>query len=166
MKILVPLDGSSEAEAALPKAVELVKQNNGAKLVLGRAVDPATLPGVGFTTAQVSAINEAAEYLGSVAAQLQNEGVALAGRSVWYASAGPAIVEAAQTVKPDFIVMVSRGADRLIPGGVAEFVLHRVRMPIVLVAAGKASAETPAGRTGAREMEMMYRELKAGACVE
>lgn len=156
MKILVPLDGSPWAEAALPKAVELVQQNNGAKLVLVRAVDPASLPGVGFTTAQVAAINEAAEYLRSVAAQLQNEGVDLVVRSVWYAAAGPAIVEAARTVKPDFIVMVSSGADRLIPGRVAEFVLHRMRMPIVLVAAGKAPAETPAGRTSARGTEMIH----------
>jgi nucleotide-binding universal stress UspA family protein len=63
MKILVALDGSRASEAALPKAVGLARQNADARLVLVRAVDPATLPGVGFTAAHVSAINEAAEYL-------------------------------------------------------------------------------------------------------
>ena len=42
-RILVALDGSSDAEIALPKAVELAKQNAAAKVVLVRAVDPARL---------------------------------------------------------------------------------------------------------------------------
>jgi nucleotide-binding universal stress UspA family protein len=147
MKILVPLDGSRAAETALPKAVGLARQNAGARLVLVRAVDPATLPGVGFTGAQVSAINEAAEYLRNVAAHLRTEGIDVVGRSVWYAAAGPAIVEAARTVNPDVIVMVSGSADQLISGSVTEFVRHRTRIPIVRVAAAKA----PAGASVARK---------------
>ena len=136
-KILVPLDGSSGAEVALPKAVELA-QNGGAKLYLMRAVDPTTLPG---GCGQVAVINQAAEYLRSVAARLENEGIDVAGRSVCYAAAGPAIVEAARTMRPAFIVMVSSGADRSMPGAVAEFVLHRTRMPVVLVADRTTAAE-------------------------
>jgi|RhiMetStandDraft_4_1073278.scaffolds.fasta_scaffold82680_2 nucleotide-binding universal stress UspA family protein len=154
MKILIPLDGSAMAETALKKAVELAKQNAGARLVLGRAVDPATLP-AGFAAAQVSAINGAATYLENVAARLRREGIDLVGRSVWYAVAGPAIVEAARTLKPDLIVMVSSGADRLTPGPVIEFVLRKARMPIVLVTAGEAPSETPARRTIAREAAMV-----------
>jgi nucleotide-binding universal stress UspA family protein len=146
-KILVPLDGSSTAEAALPRAAELAKQNGGAKLVLLRAVDPATLPG---GDGQVTAINQAAEYLRNVAVRLRNEGVDVAGRSVCYAAAGPAIVEAARTVRPAFIVMVSRNPDRLTPGSVAEFVLDRTQIPIVLVAPRKAPAENLATRALAR----------------
>ena len=137
-KILVPLDGSSMAEAALPKAVELAKQNGAAKLVLVRAVDPASLPG-GY--GQVTAINQAAEYLRNVAVRLRDEGVDVVGRSVSYAAAGPAIVEAARTVRPALIVMVSSDADRATSGPVAEFVLGRTRMPIVRVAARKAPGE-------------------------
>jgi nucleotide-binding universal stress UspA family protein len=152
MKILVPLDGSPVAEAALPKAVELAKQNDAARLVLVRAVDPATVPS-GFTAVQVAAINGAAEYLHNLAAQLRSQGVNLVSRSVWYATAGPAIVEAARAVRPDFIVMVSSEADRLVPGPVAEFVLHRTRMPIVLVAPGNAPAKPPRSlRSTAREL--------------
>jgi nucleotide-binding universal stress UspA family protein len=118
MKILVPLDWSRAAEAALPKAVGFARQNAGARFVLVRAVDQATLSGVGFTAAHVSAINEAAEYLHNVAALLRTEGIDLVGRSVWYAAAGPAIVESARTVKPDVIVMISSRAGQLIPSPV------------------------------------------------
>ena len=146
-RILVPLDGSSTAEAALPKAVDLAKQHGAAKLVLVRAVDPASLAG-GY--GRVAAINQAAEYLRNVAVRLRNEGVEVIGRSVCYDAAGPAIVETARTVRPAFIVMVSRDAERLTPGSVAEFVLDRTRMPIIRVAARKAPAENLATRALAR----------------
>ena len=91
MRILVALDGSRRAETVLPKAIELVRQNPGAKVVVVRAVDPATLHREGASEARVTAIKEAAEYLGDVAAQLRNEDVRPVGRSVWYSAAGAAI---------------------------------------------------------------------------
>ncbi|MGH7318594.1 MAG: universal stress protein [Candidatus Rokuibacteriota bacterium] len=157
LKILVPLDGSSLAEATLPKAVEFVKQNNGGRLVLVRAVDPATLPGDVATGAQVVAINEAAEYLWGMTERLGDEGVGLVVRSVFCAAAGPAIVEAARAAKLDLIVMATHhrsGAGRLIPGPVAEFVLDRMCMPIVLVAADDTPVMVPpAGRGRAARIE-------------
>ncbi|MGH7389879.1 MAG: hypothetical protein ACREM3_10550 [Candidatus Rokuibacteriota bacterium] len=108
----------------------------------------------------MSAINEAAEYLRDVAAHLRTEGIDVIGRSVWYAAAGPSIVEAARTVKPDVIVMVSSRADRLIPGAVTELVLHGTRIPIVWVAAAKAPAGASMARTIGRETDS-----KAGARV-
>ena len=159
MKILVALDGSREAEAALPKAVELVEQNDGAKVVLVRAVDPATLAGAGAADARLTAINAAAEYLGEVAAQLRKQGVRPVVRSVWYTAAGVAIAGVARAVKPDLIVMTARrcnDAGRLIPGPTAEFVLHRTRVPILLVAAGGTPAAMPARRAMAQERETVY----------
>ena len=157
MRILVPLDGSPAAEAALPRALEFAKRSEAARIVLVRAVDPAALP-VGFAVAQVTAIDEAAAYLRSVAARLRREGVELVGRSVSYAAAGHAIVETARTAKPDLIVMVSRGAERLTPGPIVEFVLHEARMPIVLVAAGKGppAAAAPPGRRVATAAESLH----------
>jgi nucleotide-binding universal stress UspA family protein len=146
-RILVPLDGSSGAEAALPKAVHLAREDADAKLYLMRAVDPATLPG---GCGQVAAINQAAEYLRSVAVRLRAEGVEVVSRSVSYSAVGPAIVEASRTVKPAFIVMTTRGGNPVMPGGVAEFVLHRTRMPIVLVRERTAPMEHVAIRRVAR----------------
>jgi nucleotide-binding universal stress UspA family protein len=157
MTILVALDGSREAETALPKAVELVKQNEGAKVVLARAVDPTTLGGVGAKEARLAAINKAAEYLGDVAAQLREKGVRPVVRSVWYAAAGLAIAGVARDVKADFIVMAAYGRDgagRLVPGAIAESVLNRTRIPILLVPAAGTPAGIPARRTMTREAEM------------
>jgi len=138
MKILIPLDGSPGAEAALLEAIQFLEQNNGARFVLVRAVDPTGQPAPGATGTPLADVNEAAEYLGSVAEQLREKGVSLVDRSVWYAPAGPAIVEAVRAAKPDLIVMTAdrrNGAGHLIPGPVAGFVMHRTGMPLVLVPA-------------------------------
>src|SRR5690349_15832399 len=45
-QILVPLDGSLLAEAALPKAVEIIGSNAEATLILLRTAAAATVPGV------------------------------------------------------------------------------------------------------------------------
>ena len=159
MTILVALDGSREAESALPTAVGLVKQNDGAKVVLVRAVDPTTLDGVGAKETRVAAINEAAEYLGDVAARLREEGVRPVVRSVWYAAAGLAIAGVARDVKADLIVMAAYGRDgasRLIPGAIAESVLSRTQIPMLLVSAGGTATAIPARLTMTRETEMVH----------
>ena len=157
MTILVALDGSREAESALPTAVALVKQNDGAKVVLVRAIDPATLGGGGAKKTRLAAINEAAEYLGDVAAQLREQGVRPVVRSVWYAAAPVAIAGVARDVKADVIVMAygRDGDDRLAPGAIAESVMNRTRIPIVLAPAGGTPAAIPARVTMARETEMV-----------
>ena len=158
MTILVALDGSREAESALPTAVALVKQNDGAKDVLVRAIDPATLGGGGAKKTRLAAINEAAEYLGDVAAQLREESVRPVVRSVWYAAAPVAIAGVARDVKADVVVMAADGRDgagRLVPGPIAESVMNRTRIPIVLVPAGGTPAAIPARVTMSRAMEMV-----------
>ncbi len=136
-KILVALDGSRWAEAALPKAVELVSDNSDAKVVIVRAVRPATQDGGALTKARVHAVNEAADYLGDVAARLREQGVRPVTRSVLYADAGPAIVSVARAVKADVIVMVTahrNAAGHLVPGPIAESVGQRSGRPVLLVA--------------------------------
>ena len=158
MTILVALDGSREAENALPKAVAVVKQNDGAKVVLVRAIDPTTLGAGGAKTTRLAAINEAAEYLGEVAARLRQEGVRPVVRSVWCAAAAVAIAGVARDVKADLIVMAAYGRDgagRLAPGAIAESVMNRTRIPMLLVPAGGTPATLPARVTLARETEMV-----------
>jgi nucleotide-binding universal stress UspA family protein len=144
MRMLAVLDGSRGAETVLPKAVDLVRHHPGAKVVVFRAVDPATLPGDGGHEARAAAINEAAEYLDKVATRLRSEGVRPVGRSVWYAPAGPAIVQLARTVKLDVILMAAErreGTGRLVPDPIAEFVRDRTQTPVVLV----TGADSPEG---------------------
>jgi len=142
-RILVPLDGSPLAEMALPKAVELLSDRPGAALILLRAAEARTLPGVDPIDAQAAVVREAETYLATVADRLREQGVTHIVRSVWYSSAAKAIVEAARVRKVDLIVMSTHGRSglrRALHGSVAESVLRRTRIPILLVSAGGAVA--------------------------
>jgi nucleotide-binding universal stress UspA family protein len=121
-KILVPLDGSLFAEAALPKAVELIRDNDEATLILLRATEALTLPGVDPTDAQVTVVREAKEYLETMAVRLRDDGVPGVRTPVWYGAAAPSILESARRVNPDLTVMSTHGRSgigRLTVGSVA-----------------------------------------------
>jgi nucleotide-binding universal stress UspA family protein len=146
-KILVPLDGSSLAEAALTKATEWAR-DGAATLILLRAAEAHTLPGVDPTDAQVEVVQEAEEYLALVARRLKKEGVANVETSVWYGPAASAILEAARLRKIDLIVMSTHGRSglgRLILGSVAESVLRGTTTPILLLRAPGAPVAEPPG---------------------
>jgi len=151
-KILVPLDGSALAESALARAADLASAGD-ATLMLVRAAEAHTLPGVDPTEAQVEVVQEAEEYLGAVAARLQREGLKKVETSVWYGPAASAIVEAARLRKADLVVMSTHGRSglgRLILGSVAESVLRGTTTPILLLRAQEAPVEAPAGTSRAR----------------
>ena len=150
-KILVPLDGSSLAEIALPEAAELAR--GGATLVLLRAAEPVRLPAADPTDSQVEIVREAEDYLASVARWARRAGVAEVQTSVSYAPAAEAIIEAARVRKVDLIVMSTHGRSglgRLVLGSVAETVLRGTSTPILLLREGAAlpitmeEARTPA----------------------
>ena len=148
--ILIPLDGSRFAEAALPKAMELVGNNPDATLILLRAAEARTFPGDDPIDAQVLAVQEAEDYLETVAARLRKDGVSRVNTSVWYGAAAPAILEAARMANPDLIMMSTHGRSgigRLIAGSVAESVLRGTRAPIFLVRAEGTPVETSAETT-------------------
>jgi nucleotide-binding universal stress UspA family protein len=156
-KILVPLDGSLFAEAALPKAVELIRNNDEATLILLRAAEASTLPGADPTDAQVTVVREAEEYLETMAERLREDGVPGVRTSVWYGAAAPSILEAARRTNPDLIVMSTHGRSgigRLIVGSVAESVLRRTRTPIFLIRIDGTPVENSVGAASACEQEM------------
>src|SRR3972149_7022005 len=107
-KILVPLDGSSLAEAALWKAVDLGGAD-GAAYSLLRAAEAHTLPGADPVEAQVSAVRAAEEYLEGVARRRRERGVRAVETHVWYGAPAGAIAEAAKVQKVDMIVMSTHG---------------------------------------------------------
>src|SRR5512144_363401 len=94
-RILVPLDGSMLAESAIARALEIT-DGRPAVLLLLRAAEAHTLPGVDSTQSQVEVVQEAEEYLAGVAARLREHGVEHVETSVWYGPAAPAIIEAAR----------------------------------------------------------------------
>ncbi len=150
-KILVPLDGSVLAEAAIWRAAEIA---NGGTLSLLRAVEAHTRLGADPIEAQVAAVKEAEEYLASVARRLADRGMKSVEAHVWYGPAAAAIVEAAQVHKVDMIVMSTHGRSglgRLILGSVAESVLRGTRTPILVVRADSAPVEPQRGAAPAKE---------------
>ena len=141
-KILVPLDGSVLAESALEQAVELALEKRA--LMLLRAAEVSTFPGVDPTEAEARVVREAEQYLDGVAEQLRARGVNDVETSVWYGPADSAIVEAARTRKPDLIAMSTHGRSglgRLILGSVAESVLRGTTTPILLLRTASAPVE-------------------------
>jgi nucleotide-binding universal stress UspA family protein len=134
-KILVPLDGSRLAEAALPPALELLKDDPASTLVLVRAAEAGTL-GADPVEAQVTVVREAEAYLDSVTERLARQGFTRVRTSVWYGPPATAIAEAAQIGHVDLIVMSTHGRSglgRFILGSIAESVVRATRTPILLV---------------------------------
>jgi len=145
-KVLVPLDGSRLAEAALTPAVELLRENPAATLVLLRAAEATRVPGTDPAEAQFAVVHEAESYLDAVAARLARQGITQVTTSVWYGPPAAAIVEAAQVGHVDLIVMSTHGRSgvgRLILGSVAESVLRGTRTAILLVRDAAAPIVTP-----------------------
>ena len=153
--ILVPLDGSGLAEAALTPAMELARER-GAKLLLLRAAEAHTFPTADPTEAQVAAVRDAEQYLADVRDATRRAGVADVDVSVWYGPPAQAIVEAAHYRKADLIVMSSHGRSglgRLVLGSVAETILRATAVPILLIRPGAAPLDTPfAGAPAAKEV--------------
>jgi nucleotide-binding universal stress UspA family protein len=151
-KILVPLDGSDLAEAAIPAAVESAASRSSTLLLVRAAEARKTLPGADPIDAQIAAVREAEAYLDPVKARLEQQGLRVE-THVWYGPAASAIMAAANLHKPDLIVMSTHGRSglgRLIFGSVAESVLRGTTVPILLIRPAEAPLERPAGLEPAR----------------
>lgn len=152
--LLVPLDGSELAEAALTKAMELAATMQNPKLLLLRAAEAHTFPGVDPTEAQVKVVREAEGYLDAVAARMHRGGIRDVQTSVWYGHPAESIVEAAHLYDVDLIVMSTHGRSglgRLILGSVAESVIRGTVTPILLVRCPEAPVELRKSAGQARE---------------
>lgn len=137
--ILVPLDGSALAEAALPHA-EYLAQRLGGKLMLLRVVERAgpafAYPGtVAPPLPDVDAHPEAELYLAVLAQRLRATGatVETAVREGW---AADVIAYGGGEWQPSMIVMATHGRTgvaRLLIGSVAVEVVRRSPLPVMLV---------------------------------
>jgi nucleotide-binding universal stress UspA family protein len=153
--ILVPLDGSIVAEAALAPAVDLARQTS-TKIVLLRAAEAHTLPMADPIEDQVNVMREAEEYLGATRTRVMDAGVADVEVAAWYGPAVEAIVEAARYRHADLIVMSSHGRSgvaRLVMGSVTERVLRGTSVPILVIRPDGAPIDTSfTGVPSAREV--------------
>jgi len=139
-KLLVPLDGSPTSEAALPFA-EGLAHRTGATIALIRAVHTQSMP----------LIAEAEEYLARFAERLANRALAVE-TGVAFGSAVEWIVEEIALRKADLVVMATHdrtGPDRWLRGSVAEAVVSRAPVPVLIVRA--AQGMRPAERFERRQ---------------
>jgi nucleotide-binding universal stress UspA family protein len=134
MKILVPLDGSRAAEAAIPIALSLAREPKTGLVLLAVAniratQDPAP------AEHEIAPIQDARSYLETARSHLM-PGVEAIDTMVWSGQAAPAIVKAAQTYGVDMIVMTTHGRtgrSRDMFGSVAEAVLREAPMPVLVL---------------------------------
>jgi nucleotide-binding universal stress UspA family protein len=145
-RIVMPLDGSERAEAALPVAADLAR-TLGIPIRLVRVVDPAMavaqLGGIGFPGAPISAElcqqvlddvrEEARQSLAAAAARLVGRGV----QTTWAVIDGSPYFAIADATEPgDLIVLTSHGRSGVLRwalGSVAEKLVREAPVPVILV---------------------------------
>jgi nucleotide-binding universal stress UspA family protein len=152
-RLVVPLDGSPLAEAALPTASSLARRLH-VPLHLVTAIDVTKilpveiLPTVAFdaaiydeTDAQLEA--DATAWLTQAAEQPQREGVA----TTWAILRGSPVLAISDAVKPGDVIVItscgSGGAKRSLLSSVAEKLIREGPAPVVLVPAGTRDNEAP-----------------------
>lgn len=162
-RLIVPLDGTLLAEAALPVALSLATRLQ-VPIHLVTVIDPAGLTPLALAT--VAAVDaelfedrvarlrgDAEAVLAEPDARLRQAGV-VTSWEVLHGSPGPAITDAVQP--GDLIVLTSHGHSgikRLLLGSVAEKLIREGPVPVILVpAADDLAGATPSDGVGAKEM--------------
>ena len=159
-RLVVPLDGSSRAEAALPVATA-ISRRLGTPILLVRAVDPADLmpPAVGmgeaipfeiYDEAEKELEQEARHYLDTMAQKLREQGLPVA-TSVLMGPPAMSIEEA--THLGDVLVLSSHERTRVMRwllGSVAEKLTREDESPVILVPAPRSSSGLEACTGGSR----------------
>lgn len=139
--ILLPVDGSQTSLMAVEKAKGLA-QAFGSAVTLIYVIDPYAFSGVGtdFAYGQAqylgAATAEANGALGAATESLQAAGITVSASIVENHAIYRGILETANTVGADLIVMGShgrRGLEKLVLGSVAAQVLAHAHLPILIV---------------------------------
>ena len=140
-KILLALDGSAKAEAAIPWALKYAAPF-GTPVVLMRVLDKVyPLEGMPFG----AEAGEARAYLDAVAKAFSKEGVPTE-ITLPIDPVAPSIVGVAQWEKCNLIVMTPRGSSKLvrrIMGGITEQILQTSPVPVLIVRCSGAGAPAP-----------------------
>jgi nucleotide-binding universal stress UspA family protein len=152
MKILVPLDGSTTAEAALPLAAELARAS-GAGLVLLMVMNVHPAPEPAPCEQDLAPIQQAQSYLETARRHLVADSHDVS-TTVWRGAPAATIVRAAQVCGADRIVMTTHGrtgAQRDMFGSVADAVLRTAPMSVIVTRPRRASTDDraqPAAQSG------------------
>ena len=145
-KILVPLDGSPLAEGILSQVSEIARLHE-SRVILLRVGFALVFPGADPAEAQLGTMLEAEDYIEGVRKRLEAGGIA-AETAVRYGFPAEEILTHAQRNGVDLIAMATHGrtgAVRWVLGSVAEQVLRRADVPVLLFRAARPRrAKVPA----------------------
>jgi nucleotide-binding universal stress UspA family protein len=138
-RVLVPLDGSALAEGILPFILQIAGPLD-LEVVLVRVMPPIVPQPIEgtrhFMVDDVAArLEEAREYLASVAADLYERGVRVT-TNVRHGEPVTELVAAARETGADLVAMTTHGRSgfgRLLFGSVAEAVLRRAEIPVLMM---------------------------------
>lgn len=139
--ILVPVDGSTTAQLAVEKAIGLAKAF-GSRVTTIFVIDPYPFTGVGtdFSYGQAeylsAATAEANAAIKVAKAQFEAAGIAVESSVVEAHAAWRGVVQAAESVDADLIVMGSHGRsglEKLVLGSVTQAVLSHTHLPLLVV---------------------------------
>jgi nucleotide-binding universal stress UspA family protein len=170
-QILVPLDGSPLAEQALHHAAGLARRLD-AEILLVRALSTALHARyrndkLVLSCADFFEIEDAWRYLARVADGLRSDGRRVSIR-VLVGSPSVAIADAARTEGIDLIVMTTHGRgglSRFLLGSVADGVLQRTSVPVLLIRSGVAHCAmlSASARTDAEKNAQVGDPASSGA---
>jgi nucleotide-binding universal stress UspA family protein len=153
--ILVPLDGSLPSEQSLPYAMTLARRS-GATLQLAYVHTPLLL-GEGtmyLGTPDVQLWEEEKKYLLAVVDRLKKAGLEKVSAHVLEGPIAETLQEHALGEGSDLIVMTTHGrgpASRFWLGSVADQLVHRVPMPLLLIRT-REGVPAPVGESGVRNV--------------
>ena len=140
--ILVPLDGSSRAERALPVATRIAR-TSGATIVLARVVSFLSEYWPPITTAHPSTaetfmkadLEEASAYLDRVASSAQLAGISVK-TAARFGPIVPTILAAATAYASDLIILCGHGHPGIahwMMGGIAEKIARHASIPVLVL---------------------------------
>jgi nucleotide-binding universal stress UspA family protein len=139
--ILVPVDGSNTSQLAVDKAIGLAKAF-GSRVTTIFVIDPYPFTGVGtdFSYGQAeylsAATAEANAAIKAAKAQFDAAGVSVETSVVEAHATWRGVVQTAESVQADLIVMGSHGRsglEKLVLGSVTQAVLSHTHLPLLVV---------------------------------
>jgi len=154
--VLVPLDGSSLAEAALPTAISLVRRKHGhVELVIVHENVPYEWEG--YEDGPWHSMNESTQvhYIHDKAEQLSSARDMTVGHALRRGDVADQICARAAEVGADMIVMGTHGRTglaRMIVGSVADAVVRRAMIPVLLL-------RSNGGASSARRLPLPFRRI-------
>jgi len=132
-KILVPLDGSQNAESILPQVETLAKIHN-AEVILIRVAFSHALTNEKLAERELQAVSDAKDYLAGLEGRFKSAGIKVSSLSPC-GHAAEKIIENARISNCDLIAMSTHGRSGLgqfVLGSVAIKVLHVATVPVLL----------------------------------